>query len=169
MKTKRPQSTAAIATSVVPLGLKVKRILVPIDFSAHSEHALSVAVSVAEQFGAEIILVNVLEQFIYPGDVSFMPMTLPSYVSEREEANASRLKAMLEGSKIKHHSVVRVGRAWDEIVQVSKKLKTDLIVIATHGHTGLRHALLGSVAERVVQHAPCAVLTVRPDNCAAKS
>jgi len=56
---------------------------------------------------------------------------------------------------------VRTGKAFNEINQVASELKADLIVISTHGYTGLKHTLLGSTAERVVRHAPCAVLVVR--------
>jgi nucleotide-binding universal stress UspA family protein len=156
-------TATAPAANLVPLELKLKRILVPIDFSKHSQRALEHALAIAGQFGSEIVLVNVIEQFIYPGDWSYLPMPLGEYVSERQDENVEKMATLMKGSKVKNHAIVRIGRAWEEIVNTAKKLKTDLIVIATHGYTGLRHVLVGSVAERVVQHAPCAVLTIRPD------
>ena len=60
--------------------------------------------------------------------------------------------------------IVRFGRAWQEIIEVAREQKCDMIIMATHGYTGLRHVLLGSVAEKIVRHSPCPVLTVRPDD-----
>lgn len=149
---------------LAPLALKMNRILVAIDFSPHAQLAFGQALALARQFGSEITVIHVLEQFFYPADWSYMPMPLGDFVSKREEESIQAIQKLLDDSKTKARIVVRAGRAWDEIVKTARELNIDLIVVGTHGYTGLRHVLLGSVAEKVVQHAPCAVLTVRPDD-----
>jgi len=152
-----------VSEELAPLELNFKRILVPVDFSPHARLALAHALAIARQFNSEVTLVNVLEQFFYPVDWSYLPMPLADFISERQDESTAALQKLLDEAKIKGSIVVRTGRAWDEIVKTARNLRTDLIVIGTHGYTGFRHVLLGSVAEKVVQHAPCAVLTIRPD------
>ena len=79
------------------------------------------------------------------------------------EFEGAKLRALDEGSGIKTHHVVRLGRAWQEVVEIAREVKSDLIILATHGYTGLKHVLLGSVAEKILRHAPCPVLSVRAD------
>ena len=68
----------------------------------------------------------------------------------------------MKGPKIQTRTVLAEGAPFDQILQAAERLQCELIVIATHGHTGLAHAIIGSVAENVVRRAPCPVLTVRP-------
>ena len=74
-----------------------------------------------------------------------------------------RLRALDAGSGIKTQHIVRLGRAWQEVTEIAREQKSDLIILATHGYTGLKHVLLGSVAEKIVRHAPCPVLSVHPE------
>jgi nucleotide-binding universal stress UspA family protein len=149
--------------------LRLKTILVPIDFSAASRQALDVAVTLARQFSASLPLLHVAEigsPACEIGATDFPDMAMIT----RRKARAE-LKALCGGQRLptlplKIH--VRCGwpfeggkRAWFEITQAAKELAADLVVIGTEGRTGLEHVWLGSTAERVVQHAPCAVLTVR--------
>jgi len=143
--------------------LKVERILVPVDFSVHSIKALETALSLAETYDAEITLVHIVEQIIYPGDWMYPPIAMGDFASEQREQISAKLKALAERANVKCQEVVRLGRAWQEIVEVAKERRSDLIVLATHGYTGLRHVLLGSVAEKVLRHAPCPVLSIRAD------
>jgi universal stress protein A len=143
--------------------LKIARILVPVDFSVHSIKALETALSLAGTFGAEITLVHIVEQIIYPGDWMYPPIAMTDFAAEQREQISAKLKALAKRSGIKSHEVVRLGRAWQEVVEVAKERKADLIVLATHGYTGLRHVLLGSVAEKILRHAPCPVLSIRAD------
>ena len=76
----------------------------------------------------------------------------------------SKLRSIFTAKDGKVTPIVRFGRAWQEIIEVAREQKCDMIIMATHGYTGLRHALVGSVAEKIVRHAPCPVLTVRPDD-----
>ena len=158
-----PDNSAAPVIDLVPSFLRLKKILVPVDFSDFSLKALKYAARFAEQFGATLVLVHVVEPVRYPESVIIPP--------EMEEANRERLKlarASLAAfvkkqvpAGIATESVTRLGHPFSEISAAAKDFDVDLIVIATHGHTGLKHLLLGSTAERVVRLAPCPVLTVR--------
>ena len=154
-KSDRIQATAA--------PLKIKRILVPVDFSVHSIKALETALSLAQTFDADITLVHIVEQIIYPGDWMYPPIAMTDFASEQREQISAKLKALAKDSNARTHEVVRLGRAWQEVVEVAKERKADLIVLATHGYTGLRHVLLGSVAEKILRHAPCPVLSIRAE------
>src|SRR5262249_49082480 len=142
--------------------LKIKRILVPIDFSAPSLKALRYAQSFAEQFGATICLVHVVEPAFFVHDLRNVPLVK----SDKEVVNKAKARLItLARKKTQAFVPVRpqggVGKPFHEIAAAASKLKADLIIIATHGFTGLKHTLLGSTAERVARYAPCPVLVVR--------
>lgn len=141
----------------------IGRILVPVDFSEHSHKALRYALAFATQFNAEVTLVHIVEQMVYPGDWMYPPLATTDFAAEKREEVLARMRALDAGSGVKTQHVVRLGRAWQEVIEIAKETKSDLIILATHGYTGLKHALLGSVAEKIVRHAPCPVLSVRPD------
>ena len=142
-----------------------KKILVPLDFSAHSDEALRVACQMAETFGASVTLMNVFSPPIYPTPEGSY-VALPTVYADLVAANNKRLEDTTASVKRDHPSLtvescVLEGVPFREIVGFARKHAFDLIVMGTHGRTGLKHALLGSVAEKVVRKAPCAVLTVR--------
>lgn len=147
---------------MVPAKLKLATILVPLDFSKESEKALRYAVSFAEQFGARLILLNVVEPLPF-ADLGALPLVMES------DAVLSACRTKLDSVVLRHNiaesliekRLVRPGQAYREIAEAARTLKADLIIISTHGYTGFHHALLGSTAERVVRHAPCPVLVVR--------
>ena len=155
---------SAPASALVPAELTFERIVVPVDFSEHSLKAFRKALAFARQFSAELILVHIVEQIIYPGDWMYPPIAMSDIAAEKREEIARKLKALAAGSGVKTREIVRLGRAWQEIVEIAKERKADLVIVATHGYTGLRHVLMGSVAEKVVRHAPCPVFTVRADD-----
>jgi universal stress protein A len=157
------RKSAAKARIVKPAALRITEILVPIDFSEHSREALRYALSFAERFHARLALVHIVEQIVYPGDWVFAPVPGPAFVGERTVDIVARLREFAGSYAKKVVPVVRTGRAWQQIVDVATQRKSSLIISATHGHTGLKHVLLGSVAEKIVRHAPCPVLTVRAD------
>ena len=139
-----------------------KSIVVPIDFSETSIKALDYAVALAGEFGSKIHLVHVLE---FPA--VFKSTAKPSYAiwdKEAKKAATARLAQLVDekvDELITANSEVRFGRAYKAIFDTAREQKADLIVIGTHGFTGLKHLLLGSTAERVIRHAPCSVLVVR--------
>ncbi len=146
-----------------PTLLHLKEILVPTDFSDASKKALHYAQTFADQFGAVITLLHVIEPPPAPPGMGFIPDA--DDFDERLSSVKQKLSALAEYPRAAGtpavKSDVRVGRPSHDIVEVAKELDTDLIVLATHGHTGWKHLCLGSTAERVVRCAPCPVFVVR--------
>ncbi len=148
-----------------PLGVfQLKKILVPVDFSDQSRKPLRYAVPFAGQFGAQIILVHVVEPFAWPIDMAEIPLQVQES-QEAVQASAAdkleQLRAQTILAPVPSEALVRVGAPWREITRVAAEREVDLIILSTHGHTGLKHVFLGSVAERVMRHAPCPVMVVR--------
>lgn len=147
-----------------PFMIDLNRILVPIDFSDHSRKALRYAIPFAEQFDASIDLIYVVEPTVYPADFSFGQVGFPAIEDELRKRGGEELDELIGseiGKRLKAKRVVRTGKAFYEILLYAKEEKMDLIIIATHGHTGIEHVLFGSTAEKVVRKAPCPVLVVR--------
>ncbi|MDD5140372.1 MAG: universal stress protein [Verrucomicrobiales bacterium] len=147
-----------------PLSFELQRILVPVDFSDTAKKALQYAVPFANAFDAEVLLVHVVQPYTVPAEFGYMPPELP--VSQQEYENSAReeldkLRTREIGVGTRAQVQVRVGVPWQEIVAAAGEAKADLIILSTHGRTGLKHVVLGSVAEHVVRHAPCPVLVVR--------
>ena len=143
-----------------------QRILVPIDFSNISKDALPWAAFLAAPFGAELILLHVVEKF--PIDYLFGRKLMNETIvplMKQAEADLERLAASLSKSTgLNLSAVAREGTPFEEICHAAESLGADLIVLTTHGYTGLKHVWLGSTAERVVRHAHCPVLAVRKLN-----
>lgn len=145
--------------------LGIQSILVPIDFSTHSKNALKYAIPMAAQFHARLHLVYVVEPTIYPADLGFGQVVLPGVEDELREKGAIELQTLIEkeiGGEVTATSTVRTGNPHHEILSEAEEKGVDLIVVATHGHSGVEHMLFGSTADRIVRHAHCPVLTVRP-------
>ncbi len=142
----------------------IKKVLVPIDFSDYSKSALKYAVNFAKSFSAEIVLIYVVEPVIYPPDFSMGQIAMPSMNSEWDERAKEELQKLAK-SEIPGESIVKTiiktGKPFVEIIETAKEENIDLIIIATHGHSGVEHILFGSTAEKVVRKAPCPVLTLR--------
>jgi len=144
--------------------IKLQRILVPIDFSGHSKNALKYALSFAQQFRASIDLIYVVEPTVYPADFSFGQIGFPNVEKELQEYGNKELKNLIDeeiGGQVVSRKIVRTGKPFYEINQYAQERDIDLIIIATHGHSGVEHILFGSTAEKVVRKAPCPVLVVR--------
>lgn len=160
MKTKSSKpSPRSARTTTAP---KIRSILVPVDFSRASERALDYAASLAGPFGAKLILLNVVEPFPTP-DFAYTPMALDNDVivaQAKEHLEKVRIRSGLD-PKLVGKILIRHGSPYAEITDAARTSKADLIVISTHGYTGLAHVFMGSTAERVVRHAPCPVLVVR--------
>jgi len=131
---------------IAPRTVAIQDILFATDLSPHSDHAFQAALALAEHFGAKLHLIHVV--------------AFPS----QKNAGVAGLKSFAEsnvGEGTEFTTTVAVGAAATEIVNYAKREKVDLIVIGTHGRTGLAHVLMGSVAEAVVRSAPCEVLTIK--------
>lgn len=142
----------------------IKRILVPIDFSNYSKHALRYAVEFAKTFKSKIYLVYVVEPIIYPSDFSMGQVTFPVADVEMNQRAKEELESLAKneiGEDLEVETLIKSGKPFVEINETASELNIDLIIIATHGHTGMEHLLFGSTAEKVVRKAPCPVLTLR--------
>lgn len=136
-----------------------KNILVPVDFSPAGKPALNYAKSLATLVGARICLLHVRELIYTEATFAFSAFDTAE-MREHIEREIGALQAdVFKG--VKTNFEVCDGLPYQEIVSVAAKQNSDLIVMATHGYTGLKHVLLGSTAERVVRHAHCPVLVVR--------
>jgi universal stress protein A len=147
--------------SVALTELRLKKILVPVDFSGPSRKALAYAVSFARQFHAEIRLLHVV-------DAAPLIMTDPmggisTVGAFRSEPTPAKLLANLRDEISRRTTVktsVRTGLPHEEIVRTARENKIDLIIIGRHGRKGLARLLIGSTAEHVLRHAPCPALVV---------
>lgn len=149
-----------------PAKIQLNRILVPIDFSQHSRKALQYAIPFARQFRASIDLIYVVEPTVYPADFSFGQVGFPAIEDELRKRGGEELESLVKrdiGKRVPARKAIRTGKAFYEIIQYALEEEIDLIIIATHGHTGIEHALFGSTAEKVVRKAPCPVLVVRTE------
>ena len=162
MKMKTAKTTKS-ATPTPSRPLRIQSILVPIDFSPPSIQALDYAVTFAGKFKATLTLLHVVEPVATPDFAATFPLVMEN--DQSMAAAQKQLEHLVEGARIPRGVVekilVRFGRSFHEIAEAARTRKIDLIIISTHGYTGLKHALLGSVTERVVRHAPCPVLVVR--------
>lgn len=135
----------------------LEKILVPIDFSDCSVKALKYATPLARQSGADLTLIYVVKTIFTTADVPEMESHLCEY-GERELRELARREIGVQPGM---SFLVGSGAPAHEIVRAAKELDVDLIVISTHGRTGLPHLIMGSTAEAVVRYAPCPVLVVR--------
>jgi nucleotide-binding universal stress UspA family protein len=142
-----------------------KRICCPIDFSDASRAAMEVAADLARRFGAELVLFHAypVPGYTFPdGSVVASPKMLQDLADGAERhLEAWRRDAEAAGAARVEAAKV-AGEPAAEIVSFAREQGVDLLVLGTHGRTGLEHALMGSIAERVVRRARCPVLTVRP-------
>ncbi|MDB4970217.1 MAG: universal stress family protein [Myxococcales bacterium] len=146
----------------------IRKILVPVDFSDGASVALELAASFAKTFGASVELLHVwTPPLMVPIPIvvvtprSDQPLSLEELASTTASAQMKDLVEQLRKQGIETQARVGIGSPAHEIVELATLGHFDLIVMGTHGHGGLAHALLGSVAEKVVRRASCPVLTVR--------
>jgi glycine betaine transporter len=160
--------------------MEIQNILVPIDYSLDSQRALHWGASLAEKYGTTLLLLHVIPhavEEVYPEGTGLMSPT-PSYYEVRAPGIWTKHPLIIDlvdtadtelrdwADKHLEDAVpvqvkVAVGKPTEEILRVAREEKVDLIVMGTHGRTGVRHLLLGSVAEAVTRRASCPVFTVR--------
>jgi len=154
--------TKFVGVKVKPAGVKMRRILLPVDFSESEQGALNYALGLAKLMRGKIVLLHVIER-AYAGPEPGM-VYIPVSTTAQEELGRERMRGIARKyipAALFDKAILKLGNPYFEITAAAKELKSDLIVISTHGRTGLSHVLMGSTAERVVRHAPCPVLTVR--------
>lgn len=142
--------------------IDLKKILVPIDFSENNNCAVEYGCELAKQFDAEIHFVHVVYNMgMYSSDVAM----IAADTIEEDVAAAKKELAKVPGGAYESLNIkrgVERGAPYRGVINYAKSHEIDLIVISTHGRTGLMHLLMGSVAENIVREAPCPVLTIRP-------
>ncbi len=140
----------------------IRHILVPTDFAASSAEAVELAITFAKQFDAELTLLHAWELPVYP--YMELTMNMEQLTTNVEKAAAECLQTKLNEVKARvprTKSVLKLGAPWQQIIDAINEVKADLVVMGTHGRRGLSHALMGSVAEKVVRMSPVPVLTTR--------
>lgn len=146
--------------------IAMRRILVPTEFDDCSSPALHYAAELADRFKAELVLVHVVQDLSLAMPDAAMATPVPAPVlGQLIDAGKEGLTNLVKRERLERFNPmyeVRVGSAAPEIIAAATELKVDLICIGTHGRGPIAHFFMGSVAEKVVQQAPCPVLTVRP-------
>ena len=137
--------------------INIKNILMPTDLSDYAGYALDYAREFASTYGADLHLLHVLDLH-WLGSGAVIANALPQYQQDKQD-QLNAMKSEIEGIDVK--ATVATGVPHVAIVRYARVHDIDLLVLATHGRTGISHALIGSVAEKVVQMAPCPVLTVK--------
>lgn len=141
---------------------RIHKILVPVDFSANSRKAVAYARAFARMCGAQLIYLHVIQiNYAYGefGAIDFTALEREMRGGADQELAALKKEAAEDGVEVE--SLIREGSPPKVIAEVADEVKADLLVISTHGYTGLKHVLMGSIAEHVVRYAPCPVLVVR--------
>jgi universal stress protein A len=136
-----------------------KAILSPVQFDDNSMAALTVAKALALTYGATVHVLYVVPIILVPGEGYIV------YSLEEQELNAKKALAEMAQqhlSGVNYKILTKIGEIAKSVLDVAHEIRADLIVMATHGRTGIPHFFLGSVAEKVVREAQCPVLTVRP-------
>ena len=141
--------------------VEFKKILVPIDFSSYSDEAVNYAAIISKKFEAEFILMHVIESLPYTVTDTLRLIEHRRALETIAKSLLDNLSKKLRETKVAVRTFLVSGAAYHEILKKSQREKVDLIVMGTHGRTGLEHLLLGSVAEKVVRLSSCPVLTVR--------
>jgi nucleotide-binding universal stress UspA family protein len=143
--------------------MQIRRILAPTDFSEPSKQAIAYAFELAQTFGATLILLHVIEEL--PPYIGFLPPEeTPKALEElagRARRDLAQVVPQAQDGQVEVTCQAVVGAPYPKIIEVAQEMNADMIVIATHGRTGFRHFVMGSVAEHVVRTAPCPVLTIR--------
>jgi nucleotide-binding universal stress UspA family protein len=147
--------------------ITLKKILVPTDFSDCSKKAMDYALSLAKEFKSEVLILHVIDTRGYETAAIYnlgpMEEARKAVQKMSQEMMANFLKEKgIDESRI-GDKIILEGAPFIEIIRVAREKEVDLIVIGTHGRTGVSHILFGSVAEKVVRKAPCPVLTVKPE------
>ncbi len=147
--------------------IQLNRILVPTDFSDFSRPAIDYGCAIAARFGAQLHLLHVVPDpaMLVPESHAFSAEAMQAQSAALMEDAKQRIELMPGGNWDNGKPVVRevrTGAVFMEIIDYAKSMDIDLVVIGTHGRTGLMHVLLGSVAEKIVRKSPCPVLTVKP-------
>jgi nucleotide-binding universal stress UspA family protein len=146
------------------LVIAIEKILIPTDFSEYSRWATRYAVAFAKKFKARLYVMHVFEEVVFSVAPDGYSPSVSDFHAALQRSERNNLDLVIEDlckEGVDAEPVFKVGRAYIDIVETAKDLDVDIIVLATHGRTGLSHLVFGSTAEKVVRLAPCPVLTVK--------
>jgi nucleotide-binding universal stress UspA family protein len=160
---KKAVAKKAVKTVRAPSrNIRLKKMLVPTDFSERSQKALKYALQFAKQFKSEITLLHVVEVRFAGSEAGVVDLIqLESDLRESGKIQLEQLARNVASEMVKIRTEIRIGIPYMEITEMADEKKIDMLVVSTHGYTGLKHVFMGSTAERIIRHAPCPVLTVR--------
>lgn len=148
------------------MSIRISRILFPTDFSEPARQAQKYAMELADRFQSELHLIHIVPEVFMPLPDASTSWTMPITNQQIDVDTASkRLQEEIDRSWADRHQIIRkveIGHPVEAIIAYAKTHDIDLIVVGTHGHTGLSHLLLGSNAEKVVRLSTCPVLTIHP-------
>lgn len=140
-----------------------KKILCPVDFSQFSQEVVDYAVDLAIKYGAELHIIHVIPNMTYftPYESFLTPENLVAIEKHIQDQVENDFEKVLK-QNVPAKKVIRTGVPFVEIIDYAKSESIDLIVMGTHGRSGIEHILIGNVAEKVVRKSPCPVMTIRP-------
>ena len=141
-----------------------KKILCPVDFSEFTKEVIAYAADISKRYGAELHVLHVIPNLTYftPYESFLTPENLVAIEKNIQDEVDRDFKKVLGRVDIDVRKAVRTGVAFVEIIDYAKTEGIDLIVMGTHGRSGIEHILIGNVAEKVVRKSPCPVMTIRP-------
>lgn len=141
-----------------------KKILCPLDFSEFTDEIMGYAVDIAKRYDAELHLLHVVPNLTYftPYESFLTPENIVAIEGTIEKEVTLNFDKVLKGIDIPAKTVIKTGTAFVEIIEYIRAEGIDLVVMGTHGRSGIEHILIGSVAEKVVRKSPCPVMTIRP-------
>ena len=141
-----------------------KKILCPVDFSKFTEEVIAYAADIAKQYGAELHVLHVIPNLTYftPYESFLTPENLVAVEKNIQDEVERDFGKILKHIDMEIKRVVKTGVAFVEIIDYAKSEGIDLIVMGTHGRSGIEHILIGNVAEKVVRKSPCPVMSIRP-------
>lgn len=141
-----------------------RKILCPVDFSQFTQDVINYAVDLAKKYGAELHVMHVVPNMTYftPYESFLTPENLVVIEKNIQDEVEKKFTRLLKHDDVPTKTAIRTGAPFVEIIDYAKTESIDLIVMGTHGHSGLEHILIGNVAEKVVRKSPCPVMTIRP-------
>jgi nucleotide-binding universal stress UspA family protein len=146
--------------------MNVQKILIAVDFSSHSQKAVDDGVDLAKRLGAEVHLVHAFDvpvPMVTPYEVA-VPTGFVEQARESAKQRLQEVEDKVKAAGVPVHAHLTEAPAAHAVARAAEELGVDLIVMGTRGNTGLKHVILGSVAERTLRLAPCSVLTVKSDD-----
>jgi nucleotide-binding universal stress UspA family protein len=144
--------------------LSAKHVLVPLDFSDPSMKALDAGADLAKTYNGKVLIVYIAEPAPFSPELVVPADGYEQKVTEKATARLDEICRSHISQGVEAAYKIRFGHPYDEIIGLANEEQVDLIVMATHGHSGVRHMLLGSTTEKVVRGASCPVLTMKFDN-----